>query len=230
MCIYLPCRFCSTSDELVYKKRLQPFFIKCTWLERCFKSRITDPHKLASKLRGFLLPRRLTRSAIYGSHIEIVSKLVSRYSILSWHRPSLLVAIITNWLCHVLCPSVLLYVSLSGCLVFLSVWLFFLQAHAYQNAPYSIYYILCLLLLRMLFFAWCDCCYFVMKVWEQMCTWTELKLSRKLQKIPSFDDDNITPGFFFSVLQRIKFKNPSDHLEIIQLQRSASGYIIGPTY
>ena len=29
---------CLVSDELVYKKRLKPF-MKCIWLERCFKSR-----------------------------------------------------------------------------------------------------------------------------------------------------------------------------------------------
>ena len=28
------------SDELVSKKRLKPFVMKCKWLERCFKSRI----------------------------------------------------------------------------------------------------------------------------------------------------------------------------------------------
>ena len=31
---------CLGSDELVYKKHLLPFVIKCIWLERCFKSRI----------------------------------------------------------------------------------------------------------------------------------------------------------------------------------------------
>ena len=31
---------CLGSDEFVHKKRLKPFVIKCTWLERCFKSRI----------------------------------------------------------------------------------------------------------------------------------------------------------------------------------------------
>ena len=31
---------CLASDELVNKKRLKPFVMKCIWLERCFKSRI----------------------------------------------------------------------------------------------------------------------------------------------------------------------------------------------
>ena len=31
---------CLGSDELVFKKRLKPFVMKCIWLERYFKSRI----------------------------------------------------------------------------------------------------------------------------------------------------------------------------------------------
>ena len=54
---------CLGSDELVYKKRLKPFVIKCIWLERCI------PHKFDSKLRGFPFTLRTnTVGHIFDSH------------------------------------------------------------------------------------------------------------------------------------------------------------------